>query len=264
MFFIISAAFAEKKAKVITESGKKWNVLFLRMSNDTVYLKVRKPNGNLFSVSGHKSKFRRIEFLDGSTLDLDLSNFPAPETQLKSHDIGEYSRAADSTQSNPASAQPVTAESGAGNNPTDSAAAPAHYPNQKQDTGSLSATYADSSSLSGLQGTASELPKTTDISKPIANPTIKKSHVAGFSACLLSAAAFAGSAASYYLFTVDHKKSEEAYASLENVSVLGTQASELLNVNKSKHDAAKNELTISQILLGAGSALLAVGIILYF
>ena len=76
-------AFAGKKAKVITESGKKWDVLFIKMSKDTIFLKARKPNGAIFSISGHKSKFRKVEFADGSLLDFSLSDFPPGEGQDK-------------------------------------------------------------------------------------------------------------------------------------------------------------------------------------
>jgi hypothetical protein len=78
--------FASKKAKVVTESGKKWDVLFLKMSNDTIYLRARKPNGGLFSISGHKSKFQKIEFADGSLLDFSLSDFPPAEGSGKTGD----------------------------------------------------------------------------------------------------------------------------------------------------------------------------------
>jgi hypothetical protein len=76
--------FANRKARVITESGKKWDVVFLRMSNDTIYLKARKPSGALFSISGHKSKFRKVEFTDGSLLDFSLSDFPSADNKNKS------------------------------------------------------------------------------------------------------------------------------------------------------------------------------------
>ena len=82
VFLIIALAmpiFANTKAKVTTKSGKKWNVLFLKMSNDTIYLKAFKPKGKMFDISGHKSKFKKLEFSDGSALDLSLSDFTAPE-----------------------------------------------------------------------------------------------------------------------------------------------------------------------------------------
>jgi hypothetical protein len=75
--------FAARKAKVVTESGKKWDVLFLRMSNDTIYLKARKPSGGLFSISGHKSKFQKVEFADGSLLDFSQSDFPPADDPNK-------------------------------------------------------------------------------------------------------------------------------------------------------------------------------------
>ena len=83
VFLFSLPVFAGKKAKVVTESGKKWDVLFLKMSNDTIYLKARKSTGGFFSISGHKSKFQKVEFADGSLLDLSLSNFPPAEDSNK-------------------------------------------------------------------------------------------------------------------------------------------------------------------------------------
>ena len=91
IFFVMAIlcaipAFAGKKAKVITESGKKWDVLFLKMSNDTIFLKARKPNGVLFSISGHKSKFQKVEFDEGGALDFSLHDFTPAESPNKPKD----------------------------------------------------------------------------------------------------------------------------------------------------------------------------------
>ncbi len=96
VLFISLSVYADaKKAKVITESGKKWDVLFLKMSHDTIYLKARKPNGAVFKISGHKSKFRKVDFADGSSLDFSLSDYPkignaqkikSPDDQPMIHD----------------------------------------------------------------------------------------------------------------------------------------------------------------------------------
>jgi PEGA domain len=86
----VGAGFCGQKAQVITVTGKNWAVVFLRMHNDTIYLQVPKINGKKFSVSGHKSKFKSVEFADGTFLDLSLSNYPA-EPEIKSNaDIGEF------------------------------------------------------------------------------------------------------------------------------------------------------------------------------
>jgi hypothetical protein len=82
VFILIALAvpsLAGRKAKVTTGSGKKWDVLFLKMSKDTVFLKAFKPNGDMFNISGHKSKFKKLEFGDGTSLDFSLSNFPPAE-----------------------------------------------------------------------------------------------------------------------------------------------------------------------------------------
>ena len=143
MFFFFLLVFtamvcAEKKARVTTESGKKWDVVFLRMSNDTIYLKARKPNGAVFHISGHKSKFKKVEFTDGSLLDFGLSNFPPVESPSKTRDIGEWS--GDSLFRSPGYSVPVlinTSPAPAGSPATDSSKAaaqspPAHEP--KPDT----------------------------------------------------------------------------------------------------------------------------------
>jgi PEGA domain len=90
LFFAFGAGFCGQKAKVLTATGKKWDVVFIRMHNDTIYLQVPKVNGKPMSVNGHKTKFKKIEFSDGTTLDLSLSNYP-PEHEVKSNgDIGDW------------------------------------------------------------------------------------------------------------------------------------------------------------------------------
>jgi PEGA domain. len=90
LFIAVCSGFCEQKAKVLTVTGKKWDVLFIRMHNDTIYLQVPKVNGKTAMVSGHKEKFKKIEFTDGTMLDLSLSNYPAePEIKLNG-DIGDF------------------------------------------------------------------------------------------------------------------------------------------------------------------------------
>jgi hypothetical protein len=134
MFFFFLLVFtamvcAEKKARVFTETGKKWDVVFLRMSNDTIYLKARKPNGAFFHISGHKSKFKKVEFADGSVLDFGLSNFPPVESPGKTRDIGDWS--GDSLSRSPGYSVPAltnTSPAPAGSPATDSSRAAASSP----------------------------------------------------------------------------------------------------------------------------------------
>ena len=90
LFMAAGAGFCEQKAKVLTATGKKWDVLFIRMHNDTVYLQVSKANGRPMSVSGHKTKFKKIELSDGTIIDLSLSNYPAEHDIKLSGDIGDW------------------------------------------------------------------------------------------------------------------------------------------------------------------------------
>jgi hypothetical protein len=90
LFFAVCTGFCEQKAKVLTVTGKKWDVVFIRLHSDTIYLQVPKANGKNMGVSGHKTKFKKVEFSDGTMLDLSLSNYP-PEHEIKiSGDIGDW------------------------------------------------------------------------------------------------------------------------------------------------------------------------------
>jgi hypothetical protein len=90
IFIAVGAGICEQKAKVMTVTGKKWDVVFIRMHNDTVYLQVPKANGKPMGVSGHKTKFKRIEFVDGTILDLSLSNYPVEHEIKLGGDIGDW------------------------------------------------------------------------------------------------------------------------------------------------------------------------------
>ena len=339
VLFLAGAVFGDKKARVITESGKKWDVVFLRMSNDTIYLKARKPSGAFFSISGYKSKFKRVEFSDGSLLDFTVSNFPSAETQNKPRDIGDWSSSMDSSSRKPGSSGSSWEDIPIPEKNDSSASGPnAVYLAFESKHDSAAATSPSQSNLNVQKMQENGLEKTRDArengdtaketglsietkpsralieidGKPIEGATplvvrhlaagkhtlrvhsgplgnsmnvtlvpgkigevklqldkeqsgsVKKKHTVAFSLCMLSVAALAGSGASYYLFTDDRKKSEEAYESLQNASVLGTPSSNLLDVNKSKNGGAADKLKISQLLLGVAAAFLGVGIVLYF
>lgn len=70
------AIHAAQRAKVITDTGKKHSVIFLRMHSDTIYLKVPRGDGTSFSISGYKSRFKSVEFVNGKHLDFSLHNYP--------------------------------------------------------------------------------------------------------------------------------------------------------------------------------------------
>jgi len=70
------AIHAAQRAKVITDTGKKHSVIFLRMHNDTIYLKVPRGDGTSFSISGYKSRFKSVEFANGKHLDFSLHTYP--------------------------------------------------------------------------------------------------------------------------------------------------------------------------------------------
>jgi hypothetical protein len=90
IFFAVTPGFADQKARVLTETGKKWDVIFIRMHNDTIYLQVPKADGKKFNVSGHKSRFKSVDFYDGTALDFSLSEFPVEHELKLNADIGDW------------------------------------------------------------------------------------------------------------------------------------------------------------------------------
>ncbi len=326
LFFPVSA---NKKARVITESGKKWDVLFLKMSSDTIYIKAHKSNGAVFSISGHKSKFRKVEFSDGSLLDFSLSDFPPLESKAKT---GESAAAGTSRDTvflyEPASGPPrQDTVFPAGRN--GDASSPMSSSSLKPDSAASAFFASDTSAL----GTSAErsgpdteatisietkpsgaivkidgnpLPGTTPLTakrlsvgehniaafkdslqasrtisltnskkdrvvlilEKIARPAVsigkKKGRGIAIALGLMSAASFAGSAGTYYLYNKYLPKEEATFNDLNNSVVKGSNAEALIEKNKAQHEDAQMRLNVSQILLGAGALFLATGIVVYF
>jgi hypothetical protein len=338
--FSLSSLAEVKKARVITETGKKWNVFFLKMSHDTVYLKVYKPNGTPFHISGHKSKFRKVEFADGSLLDLSLSDFILSEkSQKNSSDISSPPPSRDTVVLNGQSASPAKSDTTRSDNQfttpdigamTGSWDLPA---DKKNDTMGSSMARLDSLAAERLREKKMERPlidsgglltittepskaaieidgrtiegitplivnnvgkgehrisarkdslyASTNISlengevkqvalsleklqgnKPVA--VIKKKRGWGIVLCVLSATAIAGGGALYYLYGKDHDKEMQYYQALDQASVKGDAAGDLIAKNKEKHESAQLKLLGSEILFGMGAACLTAGLIIVF
>jgi hypothetical protein len=344
ILLVIALAFptlANKKARVVTESGKKWDVVFLRMSNDTIYLKARKPSGALFSISGHKSKFRKVEFTDGSSLDFSLSDFPSTESKNKLKESGSIASSRDTVFLTTANVQQYQKDSiflankaigeqlpgGANAFSTQSTT------QIKTDSTSELQWVSDSSEMKRSYEMTSEdfagdseavisiETKPSNASVKIDNKTIegttpltvkhvaagehiivaskdllqasktvtltngemkhellvleksqstqsavgkKKGRRLAISLGVLSIASFAASAGTYYLYNRDHPSEVKTFESLNNSLVKGSTAESLIAKNQSQHDKAQMRLDISQILLGAGVAFFATGIVIYF
>jgi hypothetical protein len=279
LFFPVSA---NKKARVVTESGKKWDVLFIKMLSDTIYLKARKPNGSVFSISGHKSKFRKVEFSDGSTLDFSLSDFPPQDNKKKNGESANNPR--DTVFLYEPSSQPAKKDSAIAasrqNDSTSPGLAPSllqsSWPKPDSATGkplSLDTTVRrppneqpalDSESIISLETKPAIAAAPKDEKTFAAVGKKKKSHGFAIALGLLSAASFAGSAGTYYLYNKHLPGEQQTFDDLNNSVVKGSNAKALIETNKTQHDKAQLKLTASNILLGAGVLFLATGIIFYF
>jgi hypothetical protein len=113
LLFVVGNGFGEQKAKVLTETGKKWEVIFIRMHKDTIYLQVPKPDGKKINVSGHKSRFKSVDFEDGSALDFSLSEFPVQRELKLAGDIGDWPGNNPAQQPRASEAPATTAEQNA-------------------------------------------------------------------------------------------------------------------------------------------------------
>jgi hypothetical protein len=268
-------ALANKKAKVVTESGKKWDVLFLKMSNDTIYLKARKPNGAVFSISGHKSKFKKVEFSDGALLDLTLSDFPPHEGKTGTKASPPETPSSDSVfQYEPPASQDHKDTVFL----TNKTAAETPPPAAQSKPDSVAATVAIPDSLRQQQVTekSAKTPVVDSVVKERAVSTReqppqapaaagkKKGRGPAIVIGLLSAASFAGSAGTYYLYKKYLPKEEKTFNDLNSSAVKGPGAEALIAQNKAQHEDTQKRLTMSQILLGAGAVFLTVGIAFYF
>jgi hypothetical protein len=279
---LFSPVSANKKARVITESGKKWDVLFLKMSKDTIYLKARKPSGAVFSISGHKSKFRKVEFSDGSQLDFSLSDFPLPDNKKKNTEtvggVGDTvflyepsSQLAKNDTVFPAGRH--NDSTSLGTTPTVLQSSSPKPDSVKSQSFAVDTSGGQSPNKQPLLDSESMISLET---KP-ANVAVKKDEKAfagigekkksrGFAIALglLSAASFAGSAGSYFLYNRHLPSEQQTFDDLNNSVVKGSNAETLIEKNKTQHENAQLKLTASNILLGAGVLFLATGIIFYF
>jgi hypothetical protein len=275
VFFLIALAFptfANRKAKVITESGKKRDVLFLKMASDTLYLKAFKPNGDMFSISGHKSKFREVKFSDGSLLDFSLSEFPPVENPRQSSegswkDTFPLTNQFDEEKSPEAATLPPQAPLGIlpvkEDHPISALDTLAHW--QKNEKSPEKSTIDSGTAEKKHIVPAPEKPQPLQPAEP-APMVVGKKKARGFvlSLCLLSGASFAGSGVMYYFYRKDHWKEEETFSSLNNLSVKGSNSNELISNNKAQHQEERTKLNFSQILLGIGAASLVTGVVFYF
>jgi hypothetical protein len=286
VFFMIALAvptFANRKAKVITESGKKWDVLFLNMSNDTIYLRAFKPNGDLFSIAGYKSKFKEIRFSDGSLLDFSLSNFPPVTKPDQSNEgavaSGSYSLPPSpqqtwqdtfpqTSQLNEEASQwekSLSSQSPSGAQPgsTDQKATAPDTLTKRQEKKISPDTPAIDSKATVPEETkqaplALEKPQTAGI----AGSKIRRGP--SLSLGIMSIASCAVSGVMYSLYRQDHAKEEQTFARLDNLMLKGSNSDDLISKNKAQHQDAQTKLTVSEILLGLGAALLVANIVFYF
>jgi hypothetical protein len=275
LFLVLTLAlptFANRRAKVLTESGKKWDVLFLKMSDDTIFLKAFKPNGDMFNISGHKSKFKKVEFTDGTSLDFSLSDFPAAEKTPRSNEGGWKDTfplanqfEGESLEGKAASSTaPLESKSGIIDHQNRQSAVPVQQQmTEKKPDNSVIKTGAEQPQPVVLP---LEKPQTTQPAVKTAQVIVvkKKGRGLGLSLCILSAASLAGSGALYFLYHKDHDKEEQTFADLDRSAVKGPGTIDLLSQNKSYHEAAQRKLTYSQVLLGIGAATLTADIIFYF
>jgi hypothetical protein len=261
ILFAVMGAYGEKKARVITESGKKWNVIFIKMSNDTIYLKVPKPNGAFFSISGHKSKFKKLEFSDGSTLDFALSNFPFVENPENVFDTVNNIDSASLVKQNSLS----TIKDSNNNQHSD------YYGEYSSPDSNFSfntsdaakSTKNDTASIFRLDNAEKPAGITPDTIKGI--PSMKKkSHVLSFTFLSLSIASAASGAICYYQYKQDHKKAQDAFVKINQASIDGVEAEKLIEENRRQHDNEKSMLSMSEILFGTSAAFLSIGIVFYF
>ena len=294
-------AFASTKAKVITASGKKWDVLFLKMSNDTVFLKVFKPKGKAFNISGHKSKFKKVEFSDGSALDLSLSNFTPSEEGSQPKKGSAKGGAQDTASSAQTSSKKYWDDSFKLSDSKEEESpyeiGPSYQPPTriKPAVGENQAAAADSSAREQKKEASPEKsavalaakvpvePQPSSAAATLEKPqpssaaaTPKKSKGAavvvgkkgggrvGISLFGLSVTSFALSGIVYYFYHKDHGQEEETFASLNNRVIKGPNTLELISSNQDQHEGLQKKLTISQILLGLGAAFLVADVIFYF
>jgi hypothetical protein len=255
------------------------------MSNDTVYLKARKPNGALFSISGHKSKFRKIEFTDGSLLDFSQSDFPSADNKNKLREGAFSSSSRDTVSLTTPSVQYQKDSIFLANKATDEQllggmnAFPSQSTTQfKTDSaGDMSWVPDSSESKRSHEMTTEDVAGDTEgmISKETkpSNAMVKIEYKAAnkkkgrrlaLSLGVLSVVSFAGSVGTYYRYHRDHPNEVKTFEDLNNSMVKGSNAESLLSQNQSQHDKAQMNLTMSRILLGAGVAFLAAGIVIYF
>jgi len=286
VFFMIALAvptFANRKAKVTTESGKKWDVLFLNMSNDTIYLRAFKPNGDLFSIAGYKSKFREIKFSDGSLLDFSLSNFPPVKNSDQSNEgavaSGSYAAPPSPQQSwqdtfpqtsqlNEEASQwekGLSSQSPSGTQPglADQKATAPDILTQRQEN-KISPDKPAIDSKATVPGETKQAPPALEKPQTAGNAGNKIHRSPSLSLGIMSIASCAGSGVMYYFYRQDHAKEEQTFARLDNLALKGSNSVDLISENKARHQNARTKLTVSEILLGLGAAFLVADIVFYF
>jgi hypothetical protein len=244
-----------EKATVITETGKKHSVFFLRMHGDTIYLKVPKEDRTFFSISGHKSRFKSVRFSDGTMLDLTLSNYPSDNQS------GEPSGAADA----------------------DTAKAPLARPSELAQALAAardSTFYADSTALSRPAAPIQPVPRsnsgsvknttasfTLEKSLEAAGPAKRSPHPgrgAGMGLTVLSLAAFAGGGALYFMSLDDRKSAGADKRFLDQSAVPGPVFNAKVKENKQLTREADAKSVLAAGLAGIGAAGICIGIVLLF